>query len=58
MGYYNLILHKESAIDILNEIGGLQKLELIESGPNKEKGVKSIDRAYSEELKWCEKVLN
>ena len=52
MGYYNLVMPRESAWDVLNELGEKSCLEFIDQNPNDP----AFGRPFSNILKRCEEI--
>lgn len=52
MGYYNLVMPRESAWDVLNELGEKSCLEFIDQNPNDP----AFGRPFSNIIKRCEEV--
>lgn len=52
MGYYNLVMPRESAWDVLNELGEKSCLEFIDQNPNEP----AFGRPFSNTIKRCEEI--
>ena len=52
MGYYNLVMPRESAWDVLNELGEKSCLEFIDQNPNEP----AFGRPFSNIIKRCEEI--
>lgn len=52
MGYYNLVMPREAAWDVLNELGEKSCLEFIDQNPNEP----AFGRPFSNILKRCEEI--
>jgi V-type H+-transporting ATPase subunit a len=53
MGYYQLILPRESAWEILSELGDTSTLHYIDDNP-----LPLINRPFANYIKRCEEVIN
>lgn len=54
MSYHHLVMQRESAWEILNEIGDISSLHFVDPNPN----VPLINRPFSNQIKRCDEVLN
>ncbi|KAL4479041.1 hypothetical protein ABPG73_022159 [Tetrahymena malaccensis] len=53
MGYYHLILPRESSWEVMNELGGLSLLHFIDQNPD----LPNINKAFTNYIKRCDEVL-
>jgi V-type H+-transporting ATPase subunit a len=52
MGYYNIVMPRESAWEIMNEIGELSALQFVDLNEHEQ----TLTRPYSSHIKRCEEL--